>query len=92
MPIYARCVVGLGGVWIERMDEALHLGENRGLGAPMGRRTRQTTASGGRTCPRMATGKFAFPQIRTRLVLLKKSAPSRIRTYAHGSGGRCSLP
>jgi integrase len=27
--VYARCVVGLEGVWIGRMDEALHLGEDR---------------------------------------------------------------
>jgi integrase len=29
MRIYARCAVGLEGVWIGRMDEALHLGEDR---------------------------------------------------------------
>ncbi len=29
MRVYARCVVGLEGVWIGRMDEALHLGEDR---------------------------------------------------------------
>jgi integrase len=27
--VYARCVVGLEGVWIGRMDKALHLGEDR---------------------------------------------------------------
>ena len=27
--VYARCVVALEGVWIGRMDEALHLGEDR---------------------------------------------------------------
>jgi hypothetical protein len=27
--VYARCVVGLEHVWIGRMDEALHLGEDR---------------------------------------------------------------
>jgi hypothetical protein len=27
--VYAWCVVGLEGVWIGRMDEALHLGEDR---------------------------------------------------------------
>ena len=27
--VYARCVAGLEGVWIGRMDEALHLGEDR---------------------------------------------------------------
>lgn len=29
MRVYARCVVGLEGVWIGRMDEALHLEEDR---------------------------------------------------------------
>ena len=28
--VYARCVVGLEGVWIGRMDEALHLGRGQG--------------------------------------------------------------
>jgi hypothetical protein len=27
--VYARCVVGLEGVWIGRMDQALHLEENQ---------------------------------------------------------------
>ena len=27
--VYARCVVGLEGVWIGRMDQALHLGDDR---------------------------------------------------------------
>ena len=27
--VYARCVVGLEGVWIDRMDQALHVGEDR---------------------------------------------------------------
>ena len=27
--VYARCVVGLEGVWIDRMDQGLHLGEER---------------------------------------------------------------
>jgi integrase len=29
MRVYARCVVGLEDVWIGRMDQALHLGEDR---------------------------------------------------------------
>jgi hypothetical protein len=29
MRVYARCVVGLEGVWIGRMDDALRLGEDR---------------------------------------------------------------
>jgi len=27
--VYARCIVGLEGVWTGRMDQALHLGEDR---------------------------------------------------------------
>jgi len=27
--VYARCVIGLEGVWIGRMDQALHLEEDR---------------------------------------------------------------
>ena len=30
--VYARCVVGLEGVWIGRMDQALHLGRTNDLG------------------------------------------------------------
>jgi hypothetical protein len=29
MRVYARCVVGLKDVWIGRMDQALHRGEDR---------------------------------------------------------------
>ena len=29
MRVYARCVVGLEHVWIGRIDDALHLGEDR---------------------------------------------------------------
>ncbi len=29
MRVYARCVTGLENVWIERMDDVLHLGEDR---------------------------------------------------------------
>ena len=39
-----------------------------------------------------STGPSAKPQVKTRKGPLTMSAPSRIRTCAHGSGGRCSLP
>jgi len=47
--VYARCVVGLNGVWIGRMDEALDLGRTDDLG----RRRRHLTASAGIPCLRM---------------------------------------
>jgi hypothetical protein len=33
-----------------------------------------------------------FCQLSAAFALLTVGAPSRIRTYAHGSGGRCSIP
>ena len=33
-----------------------------------------------------------FCQLSAVFALLTVGAPSRIRTYAHGSGGRCSIP
>ena len=33
-----------------------------------------------------------FRQLSAVFALLTVGAPSRIRTYAHGSGGRCSIP
>ena len=33
-----------------------------------------------------------FNQLSAVFALLTVGAPSRIRTYAHGSGGRCSIP
>jgi hypothetical protein len=87
--VYARCVVGLEGVWIGRMDEALHLGRTDDLGRlgpRMGRRIRQMTASAGTTCPRTPISLAAFSQVRARLTLVMRGAPSRIRICAHGSG------
>jgi hypothetical protein len=37
-------------------------------------------------------GQTAFPLVKAGIMLDTISAPSRIRTCAHGSGGRCSLP
>jgi hypothetical protein len=54
--------------------------------AAMRRRIRQMTASAGTTCPRMPRSPSAFPQAIGRLALLTISAPTRIRTCAHGSG------
>jgi hypothetical protein len=53
----------------------------------------------GTSCPRTSIGPLAFPQVKACLVLVTMSAPSRIRTCAHGSGVRvsnlanlCTLP
>ena len=35
---------------------------------------------------------WLFCQLSAVFALLTVGAPSRIRTYAHGSGGRCSIP
>jgi hypothetical protein len=48
MRVYARCVEGLEGIWIGRMDQALHLEEPL-PGARMGRSTRQKPATSGGT-------------------------------------------
>ena len=29
MRVYAKCMTGLGDVWITRMDDTLHLAENQ---------------------------------------------------------------
>ena len=80
--VYARCVIGLEGVWIGRMDQALHLEGPMtwaAYGLPWaatGRRIRQMTASAGTTCPRMSRSPSAFPQAIGRLALLTISAPA----------------
>jgi microsomal dipeptidase-like Zn-dependent dipeptidase len=61
------------------------------LGPRMGRRIRQMTASDGVPCPSLTTDISAKPQVKDRSTLDKRSAPSRIRTCAHGSGVRSHL-
>ena len=82
--VYARYAVGLEGVWIGRMDQALHLGEDRRLGPRMGRRTCQITASAGMTRPRMPTNPRAFPQAIGRLALVRLS---EVFTFGRELGG-----
>ena len=77
-------------------DGAVH--EHRGLkgrtkGRPSARRPVRKVPIPRSSSPCCATtSKIPFPQVRTYLALAIRSAPSRIRTCAHGSGGRCSLP
>ena len=66
-----------------RPTEAVVMGTHRG----------QNSASsdiGWRHVAPAGPARFASSQVRGRLVLVMKSAPSRIRTCAHGSGGRLS--
>jgi hypothetical protein len=49
------------------------------------RASRPVSALG--ACRPLAPSRFASSQVRGRLVLVMRSAPSRIRTCAHGSGG-----
>ncbi len=58
------------------------------LGARMGRGIWQKVASGGSRCQRLSLASFAFDQLRATFGLVMGGAPSRIRTCAHGSGGR----
>jgi hypothetical protein len=44
------------------------------------------------SCTAVQSKVRVFVQLRWCFAWLLRSAPSRIRTYAHGSGGRCSLP
>ena len=53
--------------------------------------TRPTVATGGAACPSPSSGKNPFPQVKAKKGQLTISAPSRIRTCAHGSGGRFDL-
>jgi hypothetical protein len=53
--------------------------------------SRHLVAFSGRPCPRLTTGRSAFPQLRSQLMLVMMCAPSRIRTCAHGSGGNAFL-
>ena len=49
-------------------------------------------SEGDARCLNPPSGQDAEHQIRGLSRLAEKSAPSRIRTYAPGSGGRCSIP
>ena len=76
MRVYAKCMTGLEDVWISRM----------GRHPPPGRRSPGGRAAGGRPARRGPA------QVTPRWLPVRGGAPSRIRTCAHGSGGRCSIP
>ena len=63
----------------------------RAQGAHMGHGIRHRAASAGIARQPLAPSRFASSQVRGRLALVTRSAPSRIRTCAHGSGGRFNL-
>jgi hypothetical protein len=52
----------------------------------------QAAAEAAGLCPSPTTDISAEPQVSSMKNPLTMGAPSRIRTCAHGSGGRCSIP
>jgi hypothetical protein len=100
MRVYARCVTWLEDVWISRMDDALRMDGNhqeagrsdeRG-GVRIGGGIWHLAAPGGTGClslslghPGVMPGQRAIPEV-------TRWRPSRIRTCAHGSGGRFRMP
>jgi hypothetical protein len=62
------------------------------FGGRMGGGDRRETASVDGQWRTNAAKHTAFPQFRGHLNRSGSGAPSRIRTCAHGSGGRCSIP
>jgi integrase len=75
-------------VLIARMDAH----RRQSLWGRIGDRIRHSTASEGNAWHWLISPRFTSSQVRGRFPLVKRSAPSRIRTCAHGSGGRCSIP
>ena len=103
MRVYARCVVGMEDVWISRMDATLRPGGGEGPGRGRTLVTdwpgRPSVAQAGKSRRSVADSGGAAPAAGSALLLVRCrfrrysiGAPSRIRTYAHGSGGRCSIP
>ena len=94
--VYAGRAEGLEGIWITRMDPDPAPGQAMTRGsAPGGARGREPSQSGDRwhAVTKRDNGHFRDNRRpKARLALDKRGAPSRIRTCAHGSGGRCSLP
>jgi hypothetical protein len=90
--IYHHSVGGQDEILIARMDAHRRRSLWGAQGAHMGHGIRHRAASAGIARRPLAPPRFASSQVRGRLTLVKRSAPSRIRTCAHGSGGRCSIP
>ena len=90
--IYHHSVGGQDEILIARMDahrRRLLCGTS---GGHMGDGIRHRAASAGIARHPLAPSRFTSSQVKGRLALGLAGAPSRIRTCAHGSGGRCSLP
>ena len=90
--IYHHSVGGQDDVLIARMDAHRRRSLWGTHGAHMGHGTRHLAASAGNAWHPLTPPRFTSTQVRGRFRLVMMSAPSRIRTCAHGSGGRCSLP
>jgi len=81
--IYHHSVGGQDEVLIARMDAH----RRRPLWGRIGDGIRHRATSAGVTWHRLTPSRFASSQVRGRLAPVTSSAPSRIRTCAHGSGG-----
>jgi len=95
--VYARCVIGLEGVWIGRMDQALHLEETDDLGrvwAAMGRHGPQNSSDDGirwHDVSEDVKEPVSVPAGHRPIGAAHDKRPSRIRTCAHGSGESANL-
>ena len=85
--IYHHSVGGQDEVLIARMDAHRRRSLWRVHGAHMGDGIRHQAASVGNAWHSLTPPRFTSSQVRGRLALVKRGAPSRIRTYAPGSGG-----
>jgi hypothetical protein len=90
--IYHHSVGGQDEVLIARMDAHRSRSLWEACGGRMGDGIRHRAASEGNAWHWLTSPRLTSSQVRRGFTLLKQSAPSRIRTCAHGSGGRCSLP
>ena len=87
--IYHHSVGGQDDVLIARMDAHRRRSLWGNYGAHMGHGIRHLAASAGNAWHPLTPPGFTSTQVRGRFRLVMMSAPSRIRTCAHGSGGRC---
>ena len=82
--IYHHSVGGQDEILIARMDAH----RRQSLWGGIGERVRHSAASEGNAWHRLTSPRFTSPQVRGGFALVIVGAPSRIRTCAHGSGGR----
>jgi len=90
--IYHHSVGGQDDVLIARMDAHRRRSLWAACGGHMGDGIRHRAAPEGNAWHRLTSLRFTSSQVRGGFTLVMACAPSRIRTCAHGSGGRCSIP